>query len=73
MVSINIAFVWHSRSGNVYEGMWSNNVRHGNGTMHWYDKGEKYTGDWMNGVQSGNGEHIWMIKNTDNAQVSRID
>ena len=58
------------RSGNVYEGEWHHNKRHGRGTMHWYDRGESYTGQWVNGIQQGHGEHIWLIKDTDHAQVS---
>ena len=38
-------------SGNIYEGMWVNDVRHGEGTMRWFDKNQTYTGTWENGIQ----------------------
>ena len=57
------------RSGNVYKGEWHCNERHGGGTMHWYDRGERYTGQWVKGVQHGQGEHMWIIQGSDNAQV----
>lgn len=59
------------RSGNVYEGEWLLNERHGKGTMHWYDMGECYTGEWVKGIQHGQGEHMWIIQGSDNAQVGR--
>ena len=31
--------------------MWVNDVRHGEGTMRWFDKNQTYTGQWENGVQ----------------------
>lgn len=37
--------------GNIYEGMWVNDVRHGEGTMRWFDKNQTYTGTWENGIQ----------------------
>ena len=39
------------RSGNTYQGNWSECRRHGNGTMVWMDRGEKYIGEWKNGAQ----------------------
>ena len=39
------------RSGNVYEGGWINNKRHGHGTMWWHDRAERYVGEWIQGVQ----------------------
>lgn len=63
---------WLCRSGNVYEGEWHCNERHGRGTMHWYDRGESYTGQWVKGIQQGQGEHVWIIQGSDNAQVSYI-
>ena len=58
------------RSGNVYEGEWHLNERHGRGTMQWWDRGECYSGEWVGGIQHGQGEHTWFISTTDNAQVS---
>ncbi len=57
------------RSGNVYDGEWLCNERHGQGTMHWYDCGERYIGEWVRGVQNGQGEHVWFLRNSDSAQV----
>ena len=53
----------------MYEGEWHLNERHGKGTMHWYDQGERYTGQWVKGIQHGHGEHTWIIQCSDNAQV----
>lgn len=50
----NKMFGWGVRrypSGNIYEGMWVNDVRHGEGTMRWFDKSQTYSGQWENGVQ----------------------
>ena len=70
-----VTFLLHSftrcRSGNVYEGEWHCNERHGQGTMHWYDRGERYTGQWTKGIQQGRGEHMWIVKDSDSAQVSQ--
>ena len=38
-------------SGNLYEGEWRDNGRHGEGTMKWLTLGEQYVGTWSNGVQ----------------------
>jgi len=57
------------RSGNVYEGEWHLNKRHGRGTMHWYDRREQYSGQWAHGIQHGQGEHVWIMGNSDHAQV----
>lgn len=39
------------KSGNIYEGQWENNMRHGEGTMKWLTTNEEYSGQWKNGVQ----------------------
>ena len=39
------------RSGNVYEGEWMANNRHGQGIMRWVDLDESYNGQWVNGIQ----------------------
>jgi len=31
--------------------MWVNDVRHGEGTMRWFDKNQTYAGTWENGIQ----------------------
>ena len=31
--------------------MWVNDIRHGEGTMRWFDKNQTYTGTWENGIQ----------------------
>ncbi|GBG25695.1 Phosphatidylinositol 4-phosphate 5-kinase 5 [Hondaea fermentalgiana] len=41
-------------SGNVYEGQWKRNKRHGRGTLTWTD-GTTYTGDWRHNKQEGFG------------------
>lgn len=51
-----------SRSGNVYEGAWENDLRHGKGLMKWVSLREEYNGDWIGGLQQGYGEHIWHQK-----------
>ena len=40
-----------NKKGNIYEGMWINDIRHGEGTMRWFDKNQTYTGQWENGIQ----------------------
>lgn len=45
------SFTNHIFVGNIYEGMWVNDVRHGEGTMRWFNKNQIYTGQWENGVQ----------------------
>lgn len=50
----NQKFGWgirHYPSGNTYEGMWVSDVRHGEGTMRWFDKNQTYSGQWENGIQ----------------------
>ena len=39
------------KSGNIYEGQWENNMRHGEGRMRWLTTNEEYTGQWEHGVQ----------------------
>lgn len=39
------------KSGNIYEGQWANNVRHGEGRMRWLTTNEEYTGQWGKGIQ----------------------
>lgn len=41
------------KSGNIYEGQWENNMRHGEGRMRWLTTNEEYTGHWEKGVQVG--------------------
>ena len=36
----------HYKSGNIYEGDWVDNDKHGKGTMTWKTRNETYTGDW---------------------------
>ena len=48
-------------SGNVYEGTWRNRLRHGHGTMHWKEEGERYTGDWVNGIQVGSFHQVLLL------------
>ena len=39
------------KSGNIYEGQWEDNMRHGEGRMRWLTTNEEYTGRWERGVQ----------------------
>lgn len=34
------------KSGNIYEGQWENNMRHGEGRMRWLTTNEEYT-EWL--------------------------
>jgi hypothetical protein len=34
------------KSGNVYDGEWVENKKHGQGTMKWLTRQEEYTGEW---------------------------
>jgi hypothetical protein len=54
------------RNGNVFEGEWENNLRHGYGRMLYYNNCtpldsfvETYEGDWKQGKKSGKGRFIW--------------
>jgi len=47
----SICFPLSYPSGNVYEGQWRNNVRHGEGTMRWVQLDQQYSGQWLNGIQ----------------------
>ncbi len=40
-----------------YEGAWSNNLKHGQGVLHYRD-GSRYEGQWANGVRQGHGTSI---------------
>ena len=53
----NVRQGWGMRqypSGNVYQGAWYQNVRHGEGTMRWLDREQMYNGQWEKGVQVSN-------------------
>jgi len=56
--------------GNIYEGMWVNDIRHGQGTMRWFNKNQTYNGQWDNGIQHGIGEHNWYLARIDNTQYA---
>ncbi|XP_005397957.1 PREDICTED: radial spoke head 10 homolog B isoform X1 [Chinchilla lanigera] len=67
----NIRKGWGARcykSGNVYEGQWEDNMRHGEGKMKWLTAKEEYDGHWDRGVQNGFGTHKWFIKRIPNSQ-----
>ena len=44
--------------GEVYYGMWDNDLRMGLGCHMWPD-GSKYEGEWAQGVQHGRGRYVW--------------
>ncbi|NXI93414.1 R10B2 protein, partial [Psophia crepitans] len=61
----NIKEGWGMRcykSGNIYEGQWEKNVRHGKGRMRWLTANQEYMGQWVYGIQHGYGTHIWFLK-----------
>ncbi|GAB0196609.1 radial spoke head 10 B-like [Grus japonensis] len=61
----NIKEGWGMRcykSGNIYEGQWEKNVRHGKGRMRWFTANQEYMGQWVYGIQHGYGTHIWFLK-----------
>ncbi|XP_026560387.1 radial spoke head 10 homolog B2 [Pseudonaja textilis] len=61
----NIKSGWGVRrykSGNIYEGQWERDLRHGEGRMRWLTSNQEYTGMWVNGVQHGQGTHTWYLK-----------
>jgi hypothetical protein len=41
--------------GDLYEGEWLSDLRHGKGVMFWAETKEMYTGDWVRGLQEGQG------------------
>ncbi|XP_070617320.1 radial spoke head 10 homolog B-like isoform X2 [Erythrolamprus reginae] len=61
----NIKSGWGIRrykSGNIYEGQWERDLRHGEGRMRWLTSNQEYTGVWVNGIQHGQGTHTWYLK-----------
>ncbi|XP_032086892.1 radial spoke head 10 homolog B-like [Thamnophis elegans] len=61
----NIKSGWGVRrykSGNIYEGQWERDLRHGEGRMRWLTSNQEYTGMWVNGIQHGLGTHTWYLK-----------
>ncbi|XP_010022235.1 PREDICTED: radial spoke head 10 homolog B-like [Nestor notabilis] len=50
------------KSGNIYEGQWEKNIRHGKGRMRWLTANQEYMGQWVHGIQHGYGIHIWFLK-----------
>nr|XP_009681641.1 PREDICTED: radial spoke head 10 homolog B isoform X3 [Struthio camelus australis] len=50
------------KSGNIYEGLWEKNLRHGKGRMRWLTANQEYIGQWESGIQHGFGTHIWFLK-----------
>ncbi|XP_061455381.1 radial spoke head 10 homolog B isoform X2 [Rhineura floridana] len=67
----NIKSGWGIRcykSGNIYEGQWERDMRHGEGRMRWLTTNQEYTGQWVNGVQHGYGTHTWYLKRIPRSQ-----
>ncbi|KAM6423907.1 radial spoke head 10 homolog B isoform 1-T1 [Liasis olivaceus] len=67
----NIKSGWGIRcykSGNIYEGQWERNLRHGEGRMRWLTSNQEYTGKWVNGIQHGCGTHTWYLKRIPGSQ-----
>ncbi len=46
-------------NGDTYEGQWSNNLRHGNGSYTYATSGVRYEGSWVNGRRDGTGELVY--------------
>lgn len=57
--------------GNIYDGFWTNDNRHGVGIMRWLTTNEAYHGDWENGVQHGRGTHTWYLQRVAGSQYPR--
>ncbi|XP_063171140.1 radial spoke head 10 homolog B2-like [Candoia aspera] len=67
----NIKSGWGIRcykSGNIYEGQWERDLRHGEGRMRWLTSNQEYTGKWVNGTQHGSGTHTWYLKRIPGSQ-----
>ncbi|KAK7919824.1 hypothetical protein WMY93_011108 [Mugilogobius chulae] len=58
-------------SGNIYQGEWMNNLRHGEGKMQWFLNGQQYEGTWYNGIQHGYGKHTWILTREDGSRYSQ--
>ncbi|XP_053222216.1 radial spoke head 10 homolog B-like isoform X2 [Podarcis raffonei] len=56
------------KSGNIYEGQWERDMRHGEGRMRWLTTNQEYTGQWVNGIQHGYGTHTWYLKRIPGSQ-----
>ncbi|XP_069666253.1 radial spoke head 10 homolog B isoform X5 [Haliaeetus albicilla] len=56
------------KSGNIYEGQWEKNVRHGKGRMRWLTANQEYMGQWVYGIQHGYGTHVWFLKRMPGSQ-----
>jgi len=50
-------FLWKT-TGEVYYGLWDNDLRMGQGCHMWPD-GSKYEGEWAQGLQQGRGRYVW--------------
>ncbi|XP_066496979.1 radial spoke head 10 homolog B-like [Tiliqua scincoides] len=67
----NIKSGWGIRcykSGNIYEGQWERDMRHGEGRMRWLISNQEYTGQWVEGIQHGYGTHTWYLKRIPGSQ-----
>nr|XP_020655180.1 radial spoke head 10 homolog B2-like isoform X1 [Pogona vitticeps]XP_020655181.1 radial spoke head 10 homolog B2-like isoform X1 [Pogona vitticeps] len=56
------------KSGDIYEGQWERDMRHGEGRMRWLTTNQEYTGKWVNGIQHGFGTHTWYLKRIPGSQ-----
>ncbi|XP_044289551.1 radial spoke head 10 homolog B-like [Varanus komodoensis] len=56
------------KSGNIYEGQWERDMRHGEGRMRWLTMNQEYTGKWVSGVQHGYGTHTWYLRRIPGSQ-----
>jgi hypothetical protein len=46
-------------NGNVYEGEWDSDRKHGRGKYTYYSTGEIYEGEWIGGEKEGKGKAIY--------------
>lgn len=49
----------HYPSGNVYEGDWHMDKRHGQGKFTWHENGSYYVGEFVDGELNGRGEMVY--------------
>ena len=54
--------VYHDYDGNIYEGNWLNNMKHGFGKQIFIN-GDVYTGEWKDGMMDGEGTLVFSSGN----------
>ena len=46
---------YHYLNGNVYQGLWLNDKKHGTGSYYYAESKESYEGEWQSGMRNGRG------------------